>query len=329
MAPRKAPAVLLIGVGRWGVNHLRVWLRLEAAGLCRLVGVQDADERRLKDVAREFGVRTFADASGMKEADAVDIVVPTYNHFKVAKEALLAGKDVLVEKPLTETVGEALELQKLQKKTKNVLMVGHLFRYNPASDHVKRLIAEKEIGKLRFLRGRFMGFRFPEHDAGVLATTAIHFIYLANHFTGKTPKAVTATTEHMLGTDRDDLCQLRLDYGSEFALIESEYFTPGKWRTFDVIGTQGAVAADLLNQTVEIHRKKHVRSGDRYEAYDGGVVTHRHEFQEPLDLELRHFLKCIADRSEPATGAADGVETMRILEAAYRSARTGKTVALK
>lgn len=327
--PKHSPAVLLIGVGRWGVNHLRVWLRLQSEGLCRLVGVQDADEQRRKDVAKEFGVKTYADDSGRLEADAVDIVVPTYNHFSVVKTALSAGKDVLVEKPLTETLLEALELKKIKRKSSNILMTGHLFRYNPAADYAKKLLVERELGAIRFLRGRFMGFRFPEHDAGVLATTAIHFIYLSNYFVGKTPKAVWAKTERMLGTQLDDFSLIRLDYGSEFSLIESDYFTPGKWRTFDIIGTQGAVFVDLLHQTLDIHRKRHVRSGARFEAYDGGAVHQKLEFQEPLDLELRHFLQCIQDRSEPLTGLSDGVETLKIIEAAYESSRSGKTIALK
>ncbi len=329
MRSKNPPAILLIGVGRWGMNHLRVWLRLQSEGLCRLVGVQDADGQRLKDVAKEFDVKTYADDSGMKEADAVDIVVPTYNHFHVVKTALSAGKDILVEKPLTKTLKEALELERLLRKSSNILMTGHLFRYNPAADYAKKLLLEKELGTIRFLRGRFMGFRFPEHDAGVLATTAIHFIYLSNHFMGKMPKAVWAKTGHMLGTKLDDFCLIRLDYGSQFSLLESDYFTPGKWRTFDIIGTQGALFVDLLNQELDIHRKRHVRAGARFEAYDGGVVRQKMEFQEPLDLELRHFLKCIRDRSEPMTGLADGIETLRIIEAAYESSRSGKTIILK
>jgi len=330
MSGKNRPNVLLVGVGRWGVNHLRTWLRLQTEGLCTLVGVQDSDERRLKDVAREFGVRTFSDGKGFDEADAVDVVVPTYNHFAVTKAALSAGKDVLVEKPITETVKQAERLKALQKKSGRILMVGHLFRYNPATELVKSLVAGREIGKVRFLRGRFMGFRFPEHDAGVLATTAIHFLYVANFFMGRRPKRVEARVEHMLGTPRDDFSWVRLDYGDGFAVIESEYFTPGKWRSFDVIGTQGAVFADLLNQTVDVHRTRHVPAANsRFEAYDGGVVSHRTGFKEPLDLELRHFLKCIKDRSEPATGLADGLDTLKVVEAAYRSARTGKPVALK
>lgn len=328
MSAKKPPSILLIGVGRWGMNHLRVWVRLQAEGLCRLVGVQDADQQRLKEVAKEFGVRTFADDGGLKEADAVDVVVPTYNHFSVVKKVLAAGKDVMVEKPMTETLTESRELERLQRKSKNILMVGHLFRYNPAADQVKKLLVDQELGKIRFLRGRFMGFRFPEHDAGVLATTAIHFIYMANQFLGKTPKSVWAKTDHMLGTKLDDHCLIRLDYGPEFALIESDYFTPGKYRTFDIVGTQGAVYVDLLNQQFDIHRQRHVRAGERYEAYDGGVVHQKLEFQEPLDLEIRHFLKCIHDRSQPTTGLADGLETLKVIEAAYESSRTGKTVAL-
>jgi predicted dehydrogenase len=328
MPSKNPPAVLLIGVGRWGMNHLRVWVRLQSEGLCRLVGVQDASESRLKEVAKEFGVKTFSDDSGLKEADAVDVVVPTYNHFEVVKKALLAGKDVLVEKPLTETLKEALELKALKSKSSNILMVGHLFRYNPAADYVRKLLADKELGQIRFLRGRFMGFRFPEHDAGVLATTAIHFLYLSNHFLGKTPTAVWAKTEHRLGTKLDDFCLVRLEYGSEFSIIESDYFTPGKWRTFDIIGTQGAISVDLLNQELDVHRQRHVPNKDRFEAYDGGTVHHKMTFQEPLDLELRHFLKCIRDRSEPATGMEDGIMTLKIIEAAYESARTGKTVSL-
>ena len=326
------PRILLVGVGRWGINHLRTWLRLQSEGLCTLAGVQDSDDRRLKAVAREFGVKTFGDGRGYDEADAVDVVVPTYNHFDVVKTALAAGKDVLVEKPITETVAQAEKLKALKKRSGRLLMVGHLFRYNPATELVRKLIAAREIGKVLFLRGRFMGFRFPEHDAGVLATTAIHFIYVANFFMGRRPKTVTARVEHMLGMPRDDFSQMRLDYGDGFAVIEAEYFTPGKWRSFDVIGSQGAVFADLLNQTVDVHRTRHVPipgPGQRFEAYDGGVVSHRPGFTEPLDLELRHFLKCIKDRSEPGTGLADGLDTLKVVEAAYRSAKTGKPVALK
>ncbi len=326
---KKIPSILLIGVGRWGENHLRVLLKLQAKGFCRLAGIHDTNNDRLQSVGKEFGVKTFFnDAQGLKEADAVVIAVPTYNHFAVAKKALLAGKDVLVEKPLTETVGEAEELERIVQTSSRILMVGHLFRYNPAVDHVKKLLADKEIGNIRFLRGHFMGFRFKESDAGILATTAIHFIYLSNYLMGTAPKAVWAKTNYLLDQERDDCGLIRLDYDSGFSLIESDYFTPGKWRTLAIIGTQGAILLDALDQKVELHQKKHIFSGGCFEAYNGSVLHPNIEFQEPLYLELKHFLECLENRAEPLTGIKDGLEVLRIIEAAYQSSQSDRTVVL-
>lgn len=322
------PSILLVGVGMWGENHLRVWLKLQAEGLCRLVGVQDSDPERLQEIGREFGVRTFSDSQeGLKEADAVDIVVPTYNHFSMAKEALLAGKDILVEKPLTQTLKEAQELEKI-KNPSQIFMVGHLFRYNPALNYVKNLLSKKEIGNIRFIRGRFVGFRFKEDGTGILAALASHFIYLSNYIIGKYPQQVRSKVDYLLDSKFDDFSFVRLDYGPEFSVIESDYFTPGKWRTFDIIGTQGLIFVDLLNQKVELHRKKHIRKWNHFDVLDGNIIHPKIEFQEPLYLELRHFLECIKERKEPDTGIKDGINVLRIIEAAYESSRSDKTINL-
>ncbi len=324
------PSILLVGVGRWGENHLRVLLKLQANRLCHLVGIHDIDHRRLQHIGKEYDVQTFFDDQGLEEADSVDVTVPTFNHFAVAKKALLAGKDVLIEKPLTKTVEEAIELDRIRTASSRILMVGHLFRYNPALDYVKKLLSDKEIGSIRFLRGRFMGFRFKERDAGILATTAIHFIYLSNYLMGRTPEAVWARVNCLLDSELDDHCLVRLDYGPEgFSLIESDYFTPGKWRTFDIIGTQGAISLDALNQRVVLHQKKHEFTGGRFEAINGSVFEPNIEFREPLYLELRHFLECVQKRKEPLTGIRDGVEVLKIIEAAYKSSSLDQTVTLE
>lgn len=324
----KVPSILVIGVGRWGENHLRTWQKLEAEGLCKLVGVYDTQGPRSKLIGEKFGVKTFFDDSGIALADAVDVVVPTYNHFKVVKELLLAGKDVLVEKPVTQTLEEALELQKLKQNFSQILMVGHLFRYNPALDRTMKLLKEGEIGKIRFLRARFMGFRDKEHDAGVLATTAIHFIYVSNYIIGKLPNTVRADTDYLLDNELDDHCLIRFDYGPEYSIIESDYFTPGKYRSFDIIGTRGSIVMDMLSQNVELRREWHVKEDNRFKAYDGGIIPQNIEFEEPLYLELGHFLSCIKNRKDPLTPIEDGIETMRIIEASYESAKSNKTIKL-
>ncbi len=324
------PSVLLVGIGRWGQNYIRILLKLQAKGLCRLVGVNnDTNHSLLQYIGKEFGVRTFCKDDGFEESDAVIIAVPTHNHFTVAKRALLAGKDVLVEKPLTKTLEEAQELNRIHKTSSQVFMVGHTFRYNPALDYVKKLLSDREIGSIRFLRGRFMGLRPKEQDAGILATIAIHFIYLSNYIMGKTPKKVWAKTSYFLDSKLEDHCLVRLDYGREFSLIESDYFTPGKWRTFDIIGTQGAILLDTLNQKVELHQKKHIYTGGGFEVHDGNTLYPNIEFQEPLYLELSHFLDCIRQRTEPLTGIQDGIEVLQIIKAAYESSSSGETVTIE
>lgn len=325
---KSVPSVLQVGAGRWGTNHLRVLLRLRDEGLLKLVGVQESDPLRRQSLEKEFGVRTFADDSGLKEADAVDIVVPTYGHYEACKKALGAGKHVLVEKPLAETAAQAAELVELAARSGKVALVGHIFRQNPAADLARKMIHDREIGRVRFMRGRFMGFRYQEHDAGILITTAIHFMYLSDFFHGRPAQAVRARNFHTLGTPLDDVCAMHLEYGDAFTFIESDYFTPGKWRTFDIIGTQGALFVDLLKQTVSVHRKYHVRGQDRYEAYDGGVIEHPLKFQEPLELELRHFLACVRGEERPLTPFQDGLAVLKTIEAAYQSAKTDRTVAV-
>src|SRR3989344_7025254 len=325
---KKIPSILLVGVGRWGKNHLRVLLKLQAEGLCRLIGVQARNSQRLESIAKEFGVRTFSDDQGWEEAGAIDITVPTHDHFILAKKALLAGKDVLIEKPMTASLTEAEELERIHANSSQILMAGHIFCYNPALDYVKKIIVSGKIGKIRFLRGRFMGFRDKDIDVGILATTAMHFIYLSNSLMGKPPKAVWAKVDYLLDPVLDDYCLVRLDYGPEFSLIEADFFTPGKFRTFDILGTHGSIIFDVINQKVELRDEKHVPFGDHFKTHAGSVSNPDIAYQEPLYLELRHFLECIQERKEPLTGIKDGVAILRIIEAAYESSRLDKTILL-
>lgn len=325
---RKIPSVLQIGVGEWGIRHLRVWKRLENEGQCRLVGVQANNQERLHAIGKEFDIATFIDDSGWAEADVIDIVVPTYEHYNIAKRALLAGKDILVEKPFTETVEEAEDLKKISQKSRKIVMVGHLFRYNPAVLKVKELIETGDIGDIRFLRGQFIGFRDKESDTGILATTAMHFVYLANYFVGRFPKTVSARTEYLLDSDLDDRCLIHLDYVGVSATIESDYFTPGKRRTFDIVGTQGIIVLDALEQKVVIHKKSHVLEDGCFRAHDEGEISVDITFQEPLVLELQYFLDCVQERSEPCTGINDAISVLRIIEAGYKSSRSDNIVTI-
>ncbi|MBX4189736.1 Gfo/Idh/MocA family oxidoreductase [Candidatus Parcubacteria bacterium] len=324
------PSILLVGAGRWGRHHLRVLIELQSKKLCNFVGVYHPNKERIQYLEKEFGIETFSnEEEALEKTDAVDIAIPAYNHFAVAKKMLLARKDVLLEKPLAETITEARELDAIHRNSSQVFMLGNIFRYNPAVDFVKKLLVNEEIGNIRFLRGHFIGFRYKEKDSGILATTAVHFIYLSNYFLDRLPQSVWAKTDYLLDPVLDDHCLVRLNYDPEFSIIESDFFAPEKSRTMDIVGTHGAICLDAISQKVVLHQKKHICVKDRFEISDEGTSYPNIEYQEPLYLELTHFLECVRNRTEPLTSIADGINTMQIIEAAYQSSRLDKTVTIQ
>ena len=329
------PRIVQVGVGYWGGNHLSKWHHFTRDRLCELVGVVDISEATREAVRGEAGVGVFstlAECSSSVDFDAVDVVVPTDQHFAVASEALLSHAHVMVEKPITATVDEAVQLQQIAKENGLTLMVGHLFLYNPAVERTLSLIKSGEIGDIRFLKCAFSGFRDKESDAGIIATTMIHFIYLSNYLMGSFPNSVRAESRSLIAPP-DDWARATLSYGTDegpgFSALEVDYFTHEKQRVVEVIGTRGTILLDALHQKVTLHRRRHVLVGDRYRARgDDQAVPQDVEFQEPLALELGHFLECISQGGVPKTGAEEGIETLRIVQAAYESSHTDSPITL-
>src|SRR6266700_1889297 len=208
------PGVVLVGAGRWGEKHLRAWKALEVRGECRLVGVIGRNPQRLEQIATRYDVITSTGMDLLGEACAVDIVTGTPAHGPLLLRCIDLEKHILVEKPMTATLAEAERVYDACRGYPGIVMVGHLFRYNAAADWAMARVSAGDIGRIRFMRGRFMGFRFPERDCGILATSAIHFIYLSDFFSGEYPVKVRAETHNLLGRDLDDACHITLTYPS-------------------------------------------------------------------------------------------------------------------
>lgn len=133
------PKIVLVGVGRFGKNHLRVLKELEKDGLCALYGVVDKNIEILRKLRKNYDVKTTSDLTEFlnNDVDAVDIVTPADIHFELCKKSLSAGKHVFVEKPLTTSYSKAKELIQLAAEKNRILMAGHIFRYNPAVKKIK------------------------------------------------------------------------------------------------------------------------------------------------------------------------------------------------
>jgi UDP-N-acetylglucosamine 3-dehydrogenase len=334
--------VLLLGVGRWGSNHLRV-----ARSLPVELFVADPAAERL-NLARKAGVaeaRLSPDPVAFKSAvDAVVVATPAQIHFDLCSEFLEAGKDVFVEKPITLKAAEALQLAELAERRGRVLQVGHIFRFDSATQWMRDAIAGGEFGQVRVLRGCFSGFKRPRHDTGVMFADAIHFVDLFNFILDRGPARVTAVTEDFLARGIEDEALIVMEYlparagqaanapaANVVARVEAGYHLPGKYREVMVAGDKMSAICDynVAQYKVRTFRNHHApKPGGRFEALEGEM--HQLEFspEEPLHTEWRAFLHSVETRQAPLADGMAGYHAVRVIEAALASARTGRPVDL-
>lgn len=325
---KTVPSILQIGIGRWGVHHLRVWKKLEQLGLCCVLGVIEADESKHAQLMKDFDVFCFMPdflQDILPLADAVDITVPIPEHFAVAMACLEAEKHMLVEKPLVETLRQYATLTALSLRHPACqIMVGHILQYHPLTGYLKTMVENNDLGQILFLRGRIQDGGPPARDGGIVATRAMHLIYAANYILGQKPTSVTAEVKHLRGQRFDDYAHITLHYpAGVFCEIEADYCTPGKCRTLQVVGTDETA-------TLDFHR--HVLTHAACRDSELPILPHMQSIvggdEEPLECELRHFLACVVSGDRPATGIQESYMTSWIVDAVYRVGTAGGRISI-
>ncbi len=330
--------VLLVGLGRWGLNHLRVLTSLPVE-----VFAADLDERRLR-AAADTGIpheRLGTDPRVIAaQVDAVAVVTPAPSHFELCRVFLDMGKDVFVEKPMTVRSSDARALVDLAARRGRILQVGHIFRFDPASRWLRATIERGELGALRLLRGRFSGFKRVVAGTGVAFADAIHFVDLFNYMLGAPPVRVHAHCHDFLGRGTEDECLIAMQYAPEnragtpspfiWATVEAGYHCPGKSREVTIIGERLSVVCDynVAQYKVKTFDNRHEPSGAEFVAIEGPV--HQLEFspEEPLLIEWRAFLDSIATRRRPLSDGRSAMDAVEVVEAALESARRGSAIEL-
>ena len=325
--------LLLIGIGRWGANHLRVLNSLPVE-----LYVSELDGKRLES-ARRLGIPDSRLTTDYKKfaalADATVIVTPAQSHFPLCREFLEAGKDVFVEKPLTLAPEESKQLAELADKTGRILQVGHIFRFDPASLWLHDSMQEGKFGRINILRGHFGGFKRPRNDSGVMFADGIHFVDLFNYFLGATPQSVLALHHDFMGRGMEDVSLVSLEYetplGRTWATVENDYFYPGKFREVTVVGDKMSAVCDynVAQYKIKLYENRHVSDGNDFKGIEGLVTQIECPPEEPLLAELRAFLKSIQTREKPLADGWSGYQAVRVLDAALESARSGTAVKLK
>ena len=261
------------------------------------------------------------------------MVTPAQTHFEICRELLEMGKDVFVEKPITLDSAEAMVLTDAAKNAGLVLQVGHIFRFDPASVWLREAIAQGRFGQLKMLRAKFSGFKRPRPDTGVTFADSIHFIDLLNFLIGTSPRRVHAVLRDFLerGIDDESLIVLEYDRGDGVAIlatVEAGYHSPGKVREVIIVGKDSSAICDynVAQYKIKTFDNRHAADSSTIKAIEGTV--HQLEFtpEEPLRAELAAFVDSIENRSQPLVDGLDGVNAIRVVEAAVESAPTGNWI---
>ena len=303
----------VIGAGKWGKNHVRVYSKLEG---CKLAGIADVNPEN-KALADEFKTEFFTDYHEMLDkCDAVSIVVPTDLHYEIVKECVNAGKHVLVEKPLTKTSEKSAELRALAKDKGVYLTVGYLFRFNAAVQELKKQLAT--AGDIQYITARYMhSNKPPRKDSGVVFNFGVHLIDNLSFVLEKAPKKIYCKTKKFLSEEREDAAIATFDYGNFMAELEMSWLHPLKKRDLWVIGSKKKIYVDLLEQMMTIYPIEVAYEGNKIEP-DQEIEIHKNE---PLEHELASFVKAVESK-DFANGNYD-YGTTKLCELCLKSAEQG------
>lgn len=290
----------VIGVGYLGQHHARIY-----AGLAdtELVGVADSDIRKSEEIAKTYGCKSFFNYSDLLPiCDALSIVTPTTTHHAIARECLHAGKDILIEKPITVTVDEAQDIIKEAEKNRLIVQVGHLERYNQAL-----LAASDMIGEPRFIESdRLSPFLGRGTDVDVTLDLMIHDIDLVLSIVHSRLKDIRAIGESVL-SEKIDVAKAWLEFENGCAaLITASRLAPEKLRKLKIHQKNSFILIDYQKQEVRRYFKR---------GTDISFDVLSPEPKEPLKEELMDFVNCIKNRSKPQVS---GIEGLNALEVAIR-----------
>src|SRR5918911_1708091 len=336
----------VIGCGYWGPNLLRNFSENEDA---RLRWMCDLDSERLETLGRRYpSAKTTTDYRQLladPELDAVVIATPVSTHFNFAREALQAGKHVLVEKPFTASVEEAEGLIELAERRGLTLMVDHTFIYTGAVRKIKEIVESGELGQLLYFDSIRINLGLFQRDINVVWDLAPHDLAIMDFIIDRQPLAVTATGSCHVEQGIENIAYVMLRFPDEFiAHFHFNWLSPVKIRRTLIAGSRKMVVYDdieptekvrVYNKGVLITRAEEV-AADKEAAYrtlvsyrTGDVWVPKLDSTEALHYVCDEFLSAITEKRRPLTDGQSGLRVVRLLEAAQASiSQEGRAIPL-
>jgi len=320
----------VIGWGYWGPKIAR---NISSLSYATMSFICDMDENRLAQVAMDYPMaRVSAQPADLfaSDVDCVVIATPVRTHYALAREALLRGKHVLVEKPLTASVAEAEELVALAEQSHRVLMVGHTFEYSPAVNELRTLVREGELGRIYCIETERLNLGLFSNDIDVIWDLAPHDVSILNYVLGEEPISVRVSAHGHLRAAIADNAHLDLQYANgATAHIHVSWMHPTKVRRVTLIADDRMAVYDDTNpqEMLRLFNKGADVGADPVISYRHGAITIPHiEWVEPLRLECEDFANAIRNGTTPRAHGGVGLAVVRILAAAQESLLSGGAV---
>ncbi len=331
--------IALIGYGYWGPNLARNLAMLPGSPLC---GIADTRADLLSTIQATYpGLAVSRDARSFLEDPTVDGVVlatPAHTHGPLAREALSAGKSVLVEKPLAMSVAEARELIQLAEQSGRVLMAGHTFLFSPPVIKLRELIASGQLGRILYLHGARLNLGRVRTDVDVLWNLGPHDVSILLYLLGAMPESVSAVGYAYLRRDIADVAFLDFRFPDDVsAHVHLSWLDPCKVRRMTVVGVEKMVVYDdtdvdrqiAVFDTGILDRDEMVRERLPFASYHEFQLTRRTSdiyvpkigTEEPLRNVCAHFVACVEEREKCLSDGKFGLQVTQVLEAAQNSMR--------
>ena len=336
---KKLVNVAVVGVGGWGKNLARNYSEITEASLKYLC---DLDETKLNGVQRQFTAeRTtahFDDLTADANLDAIVIATPGPTHYELCKKALLANKDVFVEKPFVMSVEQADEIVALADAQDRILMIGHLLEYHPVVQKLKEMIQAGELGQIRYIYSQRLNLGTVRRDENALWNFAPHDVSVILFLLGLKPTDVSARGQCYLQPGVEDVVFLAINFGNKaMGHVHVSWLDPHKTRRITIVGSKRMAVFDDLqaNEKLKIYDKG-AEINSEYDTFAeyvglrfGDITIPNIRVGEPLRAECEHFLECVRTRRTPTSDGQDGRRVVEVLEAASHSLRLdGKPVAV-
>ncbi|MFX1393590.1 MAG: Gfo/Idh/MocA family protein [Promethearchaeota archaeon] len=328
----------IIGTGYWGKNHVRIYKSLLLENKINYLKICDIDENRARQIAEDYGLDYLIDINDMIKDDkltAVVIVTPADNHFEIAKLMLNNGKDVFIEKPMTLNSDKAMELVEIAKKKNLIMMVGHIFRFHPIVQDLKKRIDLGEFGSINLLYTFRFALGVPRADIGVDFDLAAHDIDVSCFFLKRDyPKSLMADCVSFHQDKVIEMANISLEFPNKArSYLMETWNVPvyDKKRELVVIGTEKSAIADYLNpneyRIFDTKIKKRFSNGKEIlEIDEKTVIKIVLEYKEPLREEILHFVNCLKNRKNPLSDGMVGYRTIKMCEAVTQSAKENKKI---